>query len=204
MTGLLRPAAVLLALACAAPFSVATSRAQSPSPQRTFLDRLDMSSPAATLTTLIRTYRRSDYFAVFFLLSPRAKAGFSGTIARYFSLQPLFPKVRGMNLPGAHVGERNGGDESDDALADPAVSFDNIMLAADRAGVLPFTFGPAAQISSIDAGDTTAIAGIATDGEPQRIAVGLRRLTTGDWRIERITWAGSSSVLQPWGVVPHR
>ena len=200
----LRPAALALALASTMLIGVAAGRAEGPTPQRTFLDRLDMSSPAATLTTFIRTYRRSDYFAVFFLLSPKAKSGFSGTISRYFSLQPLFPRVRGMNLPGAHLAERNGGDESDDALADPAVSFDNIMLSADQAGVLPFTFGPGAQINNIEASDTTAIAGISTDGEPQRIAVGLRRLTTGDWRIERITWAGSSSVLQPWGVVPHR
>lgn len=180
----------------------ATAPAGEAASQRTFVEALDVASPESTLQTLFDAYAKADYFTVHYLLSAEAKTGFRNLASVHLSFEPLFPDFEGMIIPGSKLSDSEGVDMRNEVLNDTALYFDDVMLAADRAGFLPFTFGPTVKILRVETEDDAAVAEIATDSDPANVSVRLVRLSSGDWRIDAISWEGSMTDARPWGVPP--
>ena len=86
-----------------------------------------------------------------------------------------------------------------DVTPDGALIFDDLMIAAERQGVLPFDLRqaglPSATIDEADQGRYL----VSTGGRPAVVIISTIRLSNGDWRIERVVWAASDPYARPWG-----
>lgn len=196
---MIRTAILALGLALAA--TPLAAREEAPIPPRTPVEALDMASPEAAALSFVEHYARSDYFSAYFLLSPKAKRGFRQVVQVHFSLAPLFPGVEKFDLPGSVMDPATRkARQTEDADLDPSLFFDNLMLAAERNGKLPFRIARTAQVAITHSEGETARAEVTTKAEPEKLDLDLARLPNGDWRIERIAWAGSDPNGMPWGI----
>ena len=86
-----------------------------------------------------------------------------------------------------------------DVTPDAAMMFDDLMIAAERQGVLPFDLRnagvPSATIDRADQGRYM----VSTQGDPGVVLISTIRLSNNDWRVERVVWAASDPAARPWG-----
>lgn len=188
--------ATALALALVAAPVAAQDRDAAPG-ARTPIAAIDASTPEAAAEAFIEAHRRGDYFTAWYLLSPAAKRGFL-TAVQYLNTRKLFPAVEGFQIPGSVFFAEERSDLIDDLMVDPALLFDDLMYAAERQDLLPFTFGPDAEITAVGTRDEPASLAMRTGGEPPLLGLELVRMSTGDWRLDRVHWAGSGTDARPW------
>jgi hypothetical protein len=173
-----------------------------PAPQspRIYLETLDMKSPEATATGFLKAYARSDYFAVHQMLSPTARDGFMEGIFGYGDVK-LIPRMKD-TLPGSALFDRK--DDSMEVINDGSLSFDDVLFAAQKNDILPFTIGPAARLGKVDTRGKTSTVAIVTDGKPTSMEMELRHLPSGRWKVEQVRWEGSSATTKPWGAAHQK
>jgi len=176
-----------------------TKSSPAPTTSRTFVEGLDMSSGLAVVEEFIAAYAESDYLAAYYLLSPNAKMDFLKAVNEY-NQATLFPRLNGSAPEGSIFAL--GGKEQDmltDVTPDAAMMFDDLMIAAERQGVLPFDLRnagvPSATIDRADQGRYM----VSTQGDPGVVLISTIRLSNNDWRVERVVWAASDPAARPWG-----
>lgn len=166
---------------------------------RTFVERLPMDTPQETAKAFIEAFNAKDFATAYYMLSPEAKRTFvdsyyAYTAGRYFNVGES-GMVDGSLLSDATL--------SDDELAevgdDTALIFDNLVFHADANGEMPFSLANAAPALVEPTGEKTALITV-EGGQPATILMDAELLYNGDWRIDRIHWAGSDSSLKPWGL----
>jgi hypothetical protein len=176
-----------------------TKSPPAPLESRTFVESLDMSSGLAVTEEFIAAYAASDYLAVYYLLSPNAKMDFVKTVNQ-LNIARLFPRLDS-TAPAGSVYDTAPMEQDmvSDVTPDGAMMFDDLMMAAERQGVLPFdlrTAGvPSATIDQADQGRYM----VATQADPGYVLISTIRLSNGDWRVERVVWAASDPAARPWG-----
>lgn len=173
----------------------AAARPMSAGP-RIYPETLDMKTPAATATGFLKAYARSDYFEVHQFLSPGARDGFTAGVFGSGDVK-LIPRMKDHELPGAALFAE--GDAGIEVINDNSLSFDDVLMAAQRNDMLPFTLGAGARLGPVQTQGKTARAAIVTDGKPAALAMELRLLESGRWKVEQLTWEGSSASAKPWG-----
>lgn len=185
------PKLVIGTLACLA-MTLLSVRAE----ERTYLDRFDQSSPQAVAEAFVDAMAAEDYFGAYYLLSPEAKEG---------SFQAVAAMQVGRLLPGADPFYVDGSifyDESAprvllDDLADQSQVFDDLMVAGQTTGLLPFGFRDA-ELGSVTETETGAAASVTASEAPQELTLALTQTEQGDWRVDTISWPGSVDG-KPWG-----
>lgn len=163
---------------------------------RTFLDSLDQSSPEAVAEQFTAAMAADDYFGAYYLLSPEAKEG---------SFQALTTMQTARLLPGADPFNLTGSVFADEAvphvlledIADLSQVFDDMMSAGQTAGLLPFSF-EGAKLGDIAQTPDGATATVAVAGEPAELSLQMTKTEDGAWRVDTITWPGSTED-KPWG-----
>lgn len=195
----------LLSIACLATLVLAMPAAEAAKIKvegRTMVERLDRSTPEATAKTFLDAYAGSDYFAAYYTLSLDARLGFANALSS-FNLGIVIPGATATDMPGSMVWDQTRKTDvlSDEILWDAALDFDDLLLAAQRNGMLPFVLGTA------EVGTPTALVDGAlvvpvqnTGGQPEALELHLTIMPDASWRIDRITWDGSDAQARPWGV----
>ncbi|WP_137151531.1 hypothetical protein [Devosia sp. FKR38] len=195
----------LLHIACLATLVLAMPTAEAAKIKvegRTMVERLDRSTPEAVAKTFLDAYASSDYFAAYYALSLDARLGFSNAL-NSFNLGAVIPGATATDMPGSRVWGKDLQPNvlSQEILGDPALGFDDLMLAAERNGMLPFVIGTA------EIGAPTALADGAlvvpvhnSGGQPETLELHLIIMPDASWRIDRISWDGSDAPARPWGL----
>lgn len=166
---------------------------------RTYVDSLVGTTPEHAVETFVDRFAAKDYFSVYYQLSPRAREQFFVTIARMFSFAVFFDGPGDAVPPGsAYDPDR---DRNDELPHDRSLNFDNLLVHADKAGWLPFGFTEHTEIVAVEARDDDALATVATGTEPAEVQIRLVANPSGQWYVDRITWAGSDHESRPWGIV---
>lgn len=199
MTSVLRKTLLCLAVsasAFAAPFAQAADVA--PSAARVYVDKLDMRSPQAAADTFLKAFARADYFAVHKLLSPEAQREFTDAV-HTFDTERLLPRMTGSQLTGSVYFGAKSPEAAMEVAMDPSLFFDDIMYAAQRLYILPFTIGGNAKVGKVDMKGDAATVAVVSDGQPAALTLEMKKATSGRWKIDRIVWPGSSSEERPWG-----
>ncbi|QEI05802.1 hypothetical protein FXN63_08030 [Pigmentiphaga aceris] len=188
--------ALVSASAIAAPLAMAADT--NPAAARMYVQTLDMRSPQATADTFLKAFGRSDYFAVHKLLSPDAQRGFAEAIFT-FDPQQLLPRMETTRLAGSLYFSNKRAEDVLEIGTDPSLLFDDILYAAQRTYILPFTFGAKAKVGKVDIRGKAATVALTTDGQPAELTLQMLQLASGRWKIDRIVWPGASTEAQPWG-----
>ena len=165
-----------------------------PASPRIYPETLDMKTPEATAAGFLKAYARSDYFAVHQMLSPTARDGFTEGVFGYGDVK-LIPRMKNNELPGSTLFSDDGWE----LIGDSSLGFDDVLWAAERAKILPFTIGPGARVGKVTTEGKTSTVALVTDGEPAALTMELRLLPSKRWKIEQVRWDGSSSTAKPWG-----
>ena len=167
---------------------------------RTFVDRLPLDTPQGAVTGFIEAFNAKDFATAYYMLSPEAKQTFVDSYYAYNSAR-YFNVGDSSFIEGSLLSEA---DISDDELAevgsDTALIFDNLVFHAEENGELPFDFTNAKATLVEDTGDAKEAVVTIEGGKPTPLRVDAILLYNGDWRIDRIHWAGSDAELKPWGV----
>lgn len=165
---------------------------------RTFVDRLPMETPQSTAKTFIEAFNARDFATAYYLLSPEAKRTFidsyyAYTAGRYFTVGETGA------VEGSLLSDTISNEEMDEVGDDTALIFDNLVFNAEANGEMPFSLANAAPAKVEETGEKTALITV-EGGQPQVIEMDAILLYNGDWRIDRIHWAGSDRTLKPWGL----
>ncbi|GEM_PF-3822461 len=187
----------LLAMAVAVGLVLGVSPASAQTSPRTFVESLDMSSPEAAGRLFIDAFERQDHVTMFFLLSPKAKQDFQFRIHEYGE-RHLFITGPGQSLMVMNLHDNAA--ELVDISTDSALMFDAYLLAARRLARLPFDLS-GAQLDTKSAGEGGNIIFATSGAVPASLKIELMLMPKGQWRVERLTWNGSSTLAQPWGLV---
>ncbi|KQT51795.1 hypothetical protein ASG47_02620 [Devosia sp. Leaf420] len=189
-----------------APVEGAT-RAEGP---RTILDTLPTETPEDVAEAFVNAFAAGDYYQAHLLMSPAAKRALLDPMRPIMMMQFL-PGLDEADLPGTGLFRQV---QRADALAfdtmrDPAVVMHRLLTAAERQGVMPFSFdgaeiegvGHVTEPSEPDTGMVAeTIATVKTSGNPDSITLHLVQLPNDQWRVDRLSWVGSLDKLRPWGV----
>ncbi|KKB81165.1 hypothetical protein VW35_03170 [Devosia soli] len=166
---------------------------------RTFVDRLPLDTPQGAATAFLDAFNAEDYAAAYYMLSPEAKQTFvdsyyTYTAGRYFTVG------EGAFIEGSLMSEADIADEEiAEVGSDTALIFDNLVFHAHENGEMPFDLTDAKVASVEETGDENKAVVIVEGGKPSPIRIEAVHLYNGDWRIDRIHWAGSDAALKPWG-----
>jgi hypothetical protein len=182
-----------------APTTVPTEAAElkpTPPAPRTYVDTLDAKTPEAGATTFVKAFARADFFGVHQMLSPSAQRGFAEGLYSYDEVK-LLPRLKDDVLPGSVLFNRK--EDLSELLNDPGLLFDDVMFAAQRQKILPFTLGPTAHLGKVDTKGKAASVAVVTDGKPAAVTLQMALLPSGRWKVDRVVWTGSSSENRPWG-----
>jgi len=199
VTSVLRKTLLCLAVsasAFAAPFAQAADVA--PAAARVYVDKLDMRSPQAAADTFLKAFARSDYFAVHKLLSPEAQHEFTDAVYT-FDTERLLPRMTGGQLTGSTYFAAKSPEAAMEIGMNPSLFFDDIMYAAQRLYILPFTIGSNAKVGKVDVKGDAATVAVLSDGQPAALTLEIKKATSGRWKVDRIVWPGSSTEARPWG-----
>ena len=128
------------------------------------------------------------------LFSPDAQRDFSEVL--FGPEYKLIPRMKDGELPGSVL--FNKALNTDEVLGDPSLTFDDVMFAAQRADILPFTLGAGAKLGKVDKQAKQATIDVVTDGKPAAITLQMVLLSSGRWKVDRVVWAGSSTDARPW------
>ena len=176
----------------------AAAQTASPGTARTYYDTIDLSAPDAAAQSFLAAWARRDYATVHMTFSPEAQRGWYGQIARNFSVATLFPAQAKAVWDGSIYGEA-GRARAEEFASDLNLIFDDLMLAAEQAGALPFTLGPGAKVANQSASGDAAKLTVETGGRPATIGLKLVRLPSGRWKIDQIVLPDADPALKPWG-----
>jgi hypothetical protein len=167
---------------------------------RTFIDRLPLETPQSAAEAFISAFNAKDYALAYYMMTPEARQTFVDSYyaynaGRYFKLDDT-GFVAGSLLSDSDISEG----ELAEVGSDTALIFDNLVFHADQNGEMPFSLGNA-KAALVEDGDSNTQATVVIEGgEPARILIDAVLLYNGDWRIDRIHWAGSDPAQKPWGL----
>ncbi len=163
---------------------------------RIYPERLLAGTPQAASEIFVERFAAQDYFAVFYLLSAEARLDFFKVFQATFGFEHVFVGTDGAIPPGSIMAP--GTDVPDHVLADRSLTFDDLFLKADAAGMLPFTFAEDAEIGAVKESTSQAQVQVATQREPAEVTLHLVSDDGGAWLVDRITWDGSGEDYRPW------
>lgn len=169
---------------------------------RTFPERLPLDTPQSTASAFVAAFEAGDYFAAYYMLSSEARGAYLGQyylldMGRYFHLGDS-PFIEGSILSGDL--ERVPEEMLDEFVNDPALTFDNITFHAAANGQMPFSLDGAVVGAVTPDGEDRATVAVALAGPPEELEFQMLRAHSGDWKVDRITWPGSSVEMRPWGL----
>jgi hypothetical protein len=167
---------------------------------RTFIDRLPLDTPQEAVSAFIEAFNAKDYALAYYMMTPEARQTFVDSYyaynaGRYFKLDDT-GFVAGSLLSESDISEG----ELAEVGSDTALIFDNIVFHADQNGEMPFSLAGAKAVQVEDGDSDTQATVVIEGGEPARILIDAVLLYNGDWRIDRIHWAGSDAAQKPWGL----
>lgn len=160
-----------------------------------FIDSLNQETATEAVASFVGAMENQDFFSAYYYLSPEAKDGTYQTLA---SLQfgKLLPGTDPFKMEGSMIGDRTLPVVLQEDLTEGAHIFDDLMRGGLISGHAPFTF-EGAEVLAITEGDSDGTAEVAVSEGPSPLTLSLEKTEWGDWRVDEITWDGSSEG-KPW------